>query len=342
MANVFCCGFDWPGAATADLAKIFTSVGGGWTINASGRHGQCMQGNNPTITGITLTLDPQPTWALGCAVYLGTLPIDIRPLLSFNDDATNHCSLRVNPSGTVAFYRSSILLATSANALLATTWYYMEIKVTIGDAGVGNYEVRVNGTSVGWLPDTIADTRNGANASANVFGFSMMRSNYSVRFDDIYICDGVDATATQGAANNTFKGDCRVDCLIPNGNGTNSGFTGSDADQVDNYALVNDGSEATYVTADGAMIDSYAMSDIGVAVTPLMVQANIRALKTDAGACVIRPYALSGGDVAVGSDINPGTTSVIYHQIMDLDPDTAAAWTRDGLNAAEFGVERTS
>src|SRR5437764_673985 len=51
--------------------------------------------------------------------------------------------------------------------------------------------------------------------------------------DDLYVCDAT------GTTNNTFLGDVRVHTLVPSGNGTDSGLTGSDGNQVNNYQLVN-------------------------------------------------------------------------------------------------------
>ena len=346
MANRFCCGFDWPGAATADLDKIFNSVSGQYTIDSgTGRFGNSLR-NAPVGPGETISLYPgftHQTWVVGWAFKITAMPTTYRALVGFWDSGTAQCYVRVTTGGQFQFVGPGGVLATSANAILMDVWYYAEVKVTIGGAGVGNYELRINGSSVGWIPSAVGDTKTTGNTSAN--GIYWQALPYSAAYsywDDIYICDGVDGTATQGATNADFKGDCRVDCYAPSGNGSNSGWTGSDADQVDNFELVNDGSEATYVDATGAMIDSYAMADIPAGVIPLMTQVNMRALKTDVAGCVLRPYVLSVGDVATGASINPGLTSVIYHEVMDLDPDTLAAWTRSTLNAAEFGIERVS
>jgi hypothetical protein len=342
MANRFCCGFDWPGAATADLDKIFFSVGSFWTIS-TGRFGNGMKHAGTSITRTYLNMsDSQATWIVGFAFKFGG-EVSIPKIFAFLDGVTVHCYVMLNASQQILFYGGgATLLATSTNVLLVDIWYYIEIKVTISDTG--SYEVRVNGSSSGWIPPASGDTRTAANASANCFYFggTTQSWSYTACFDDIYICDGTDGTSTQGAANNDFKGDIRVDCFLPSANGTYSNWTGSDGVTTNNYALVSDGSETTYVTATAPKIDSYNFADLGTGIVPLMTQLNTRGVKTDAGACVLKPYILSSGVVATGTTFNPGTTSIIFHEVIDKDPNAGAAWTRTTLNAAEFGIERMS
>lgn len=342
MANRFCCGFDWPGAVTADLAKIFYSVTSFWTIS-TGRFGNGLKHSGTTVTQISLSMsDSQATWIIGFAFNQGGVG-GVPKIFAIMDGTTVHCYLVLNAAGQILFYGGgAVLLATSSNVLLSDVWYYVEVKVTIADAG--SYEVRVNGSSSGWIPPANGDTRTAANASANCFyfgGVSITAANSAI-FDDIYFCDGTDGTSTQGAANNDFKGDIRVDCFSPNANGTYSNWTGSDGDTTNNYALVSDGSETTYVTATAPKVDSYNFADLGTGIVPLMTQLNMRGAKTDAGACVLKPYILSSGVVATGTTFNPGTTSILFHEVIDKDPNGGAAWTRTILNAAEFGIERMS
>jgi len=300
---------------------------------------------------LSKTFASSGTWVIGFA-YKRTIgfPSSSQVVCTWNDTATEHGFLLLDSLGRLSFFRTGTTnsqLAISTNSLVLNTWYYIEIKFTIADSPSGVYEVRVNGSSTGWIPRGTGDTRNGANASVNIIkiwsGYTSAGSYTYI--DDIYICDGTDGTATQGAPNNDFKGDVRVDSYAPVGNGTNSHWVGSDGDSTDNYALVSDGNVVTYVAAPyttSETIDTYVMADVLAGTIPLMTQVNTRAKKSDAGSCALYPYVLSSGSVYTGVQVSVGITDSIYMEIIDKDPNSGLAWTDSTLNAAEFGIDRGS
>ena len=347
MANRVTWGGDYPGAVTADLGIDFTSVDGGAAIVGSGRFGNCLRGYSVGyVTIVSLTLDQQGTWIIMCAMkssgapYIGGGSYD--RILSLFDVGTRQCSLVRNSDRTISFRGAADTdLATSTNTLTDNTWYSIQMKVAIGNSGT--YEVLVNKVDTGWIPSASGDTQASGNATANVIAWGGSLLGEYRYFDDIMVRDGVDATAYQGKPYNDFAGDVRVDPYPMDGNGTNSDWTGSDADKTDNFDLVSDGDAATYVAAaSSGLIDTYTHAPLPVGVIPLMTQLSTRALNSDAGGSTIKPYVLSDVDVFEGAAISPGTTAVIYHEVIDVDPHTDAAWTRAGLNAAKFGIERTA
>lgn len=317
---------------TADITKKWTSLDNSSyaTISASGRNGSCLYLRSGY--GVYLTLDNQQTWIVGFAMkYSATISGNI---LRFYDGSSTQVTLFTNAtSNTLSFARgtnNATILATSVNALQLNTWYYIECKVTIGDAGVGNYEVRVNGTSEGWFPSTAADTKETANASANVIKFSHGGDGY---FDDIYIADGT-------AGVNDFLGDVKVTTLFPTSDGNATTFTPSTGS--DNYAMVDEASldsDTTYNASSTAdQIDTFGLTD-STATSILGVQEFIVARKDDAGARTIATVCRSNGTDNVGATESPGTTYVVYRTIREVDPNTSAAWTVNGLNSAEFGYK---
>lgn len=293
---------------------------------------------NPGNTGLSKTLDAQATWVVGFAFRAGSLPATSKHLVKFFDTATLHCDVRLNTDGTLTATRNGTSLGSSSNSLSAGTYYYLEVKVTISD-GAGAIEVRVNGSSTGWINLTGIDTRNAGNASANVIQIFGGGNSENVNFDadDLYICDAT------GSTNNNFLGDVRVDAFFPDGNGNSSQFTGNDGNSTDNYQLVDDTApddDTTYVESDTPTeIDTYTFP--GMLHTPSSIhglQINMMSKKDDSGSRNIASVIRSGGTNTSGTSQALATSYVNYTQISETDPNTSAAWTSSGFGNAEFGI----
>lgn len=336
MALRFVDSFDHYGSS--DFAQKYTSAAGGGNLTISAGNGRrgtnCLRITN-TLAALTKTLDGQATWIVGFAFGVSSLPGTDLDFLSFLDGGTVQTDIRLRTDGTLRATRNGTTLATSSNAISNNTLYYIEVKVTISDAS-GVVELRVNGSSTGWINITGQDTKNTANASAN--GIKLSGVGISTDFDDYYICDGT------GSANNDFLGDVRVDCYLPSGNGNSSQLVGSDGNSTDNYALVDESSQngdTDYVqSATVNNKDTYAFADM--VHTPSSIfgtQLNMIAKKDDSGTRSICSVCRSDGADYDGDTQALGTTYVDYRQIRETDPATSSAWTRSNLNSAEFGVK---
>jgi hypothetical protein len=294
---------------------------------------------------VALTLDSQATWIVGFAFRSSSVTMAARTFLDLLDAGTVHVSLFLNADGTLSLRNGNgTTLATSTNALAANTWYYIEQKVTIADSGT--YEVRVNGSSTGWIPSASGDTRNGARASANQIKLLGHTAAVDRDFDDFYLLDGQDGTASQGAANNDFWGDVTVETLMPDGNGAHSEWTGSDADQVDNYALVDESpanGDTDYVKSSTVgQVDTYSFGDLSTLNDVLAVQVNLQARKDDAGDRSLRLKCRVGGADHDGDSQALSTSYQFLRQVWGKNPATGALWQPSEVNAAEFGVEVTA
>lgn len=325
--------------ATADFTQKWTSITSSPTISSgTGRRGtNCFRGNT-SAHELSKTLDNQATWIVGFAFTPEGSTSGDEPILIFLDGASVQTDIRLRTDGTLRATRNGTTLATSSNALSAATTYYIETKVTISDAS-GVVEVRVNGSSTGWINITSQDTKNTANAYANVIRLKTVTN--AARFDDLYVCDGT------GSANNDFLGDVRVDCYLPSGNGNSSQLAGSDGNSTDNYALVDEASQngdTDYVqSATASQKDTYAFADMSHTPSSIFgVQVNMVAKKDDSGTRTICSVTRSGGSDTDGATQALATSYVDYREILETDPNTAAAWTRTNLNSAEFGVKVVS
>jgi hypothetical protein len=253
-------------------------------------------------------------------------------LWNWTDSGTSQVTVNILTTGLLQVTRAGTVLGTSAVALAAGE-QYLEFKFVISDAG-GSYEVRLNGVNI--LSASGVDTKNTANATAN--GFTINGGGAgggALIIDDLYVCDGT------GAANNSFLGDVRIDAVLPAGAGANTGMTpsaGANYQCVDENPATDD---TDYVQSDVVGTkDTYDFTNITHTPTAIFgVQVNMVARKDDAGVRSIASVVRSGGADTDGTTQALTTSYLNYRQMIELDPNTAAAWTKTNLNAAEFGAK---
>jgi hypothetical protein len=327
--------------ATADLqASLKWSCTGLPTIGAtSGRRstGALVVGGAGRY--LSKTLNNQQTWIVGFAIYPTSFAY-ATTLLAFIDGTTYQCTVGIDVNGHLVLYRgnASVALATSSNTLSLNTWNYVEVKVVISNT-VGTGEIRVNGSSTGWVNATGLDNCSNSNEYASIVRLGAISAQAGAfNFDDVYVCDST------GSTNNNFLGDCRVDSYLPSGNGNSSQFVNSNGNSTDNYSFVDDTSpdgDSTYVqSATVGNKDTYDFQSMTH--TPANIfglQVVMDAKKDDEGSRSIKSVVRSGGSDHAGSDQALSTSYVAYMEIEETDPATSAAWTKSGFNAAEFGVE---
>lgn len=283
---------------------------------------------------VSQTFDSQQTWIVGFGLYL--ISNENAEIIRFNDEANAiQAAVGIGADGTVRVYRGSFssgtLLATSANALPAQTWNFIEVKITIADSG-GRFQVRVNESL--WI-DFTGDTKQTTLESANrilIYG-----RGTDCAIDDLYICDST------GDINNDFLGDVRVDTVRPIGNGHYTEFStqggSSNWENVDDPTTIDE--EATYNYSN--TIGHRDVLDCGnlpsVTGSIYGIQVNMTARKDDAGGRTLRALARVDGDDYEGVSQNIGTSYKIFYDIFENNPDTDAAWIEAEINTAEYGYK---
>ncbi len=346
MTLLYFDGFDH--YATAQLAAKGWTVGSSTTIAAVGRTGanglQFGQAGSYVKRGVAVA-DEHATLIAGVALNPSVLN-DARPVFSFQSDngATTHVSIEVSSTGAIIARRGNngngtLLGTSSAGVVISGAYQYIEALVTLSDT-VGVVTVHVNGASV--LSLTGQDTKSsGTKTVLDTVLIGTVNALVTVvngTWDDVYICNGAGS-----APNNTFLGDVRVRTLMPTGNGNSSQLVGSDSNSTDNYALVDEvpPDTADYVgSATTGDKDTYAAANLAeVTGTVFGVQQLAYALKTDAGSRSLATVVRSNGTDYDSSDLALATTVQYIRSLRETDPDTAAAWTIAGVNAAEFGVK---
>lgn len=236
-------------------------------------------------------------------------------------------------TGTTAqweFYREGAARAAlSANSMQYDAWNYVEIGVDLDNAG--SYELRVNGSSAGWLPQTSYDTlvTTGGGATA----FSLYRTNTAnvgrVYFDDLYACYGDELK---------WLGDSRIDALNLTGNSTPQDWT---PDTGNAWERLNQ--DAGYISSSTVnAVSLFNASDISHNPTTIHgIQLNGHAYKSDAGYREAALALKSGATTSVGTPLALSTDALLIREPYIVDPNTSVAFTKSGVNALEVGAKVT-
>jgi hypothetical protein len=253
-----------------------------------------------------------------------------------NSGTEQHITVRINPiTRTVEAKCGATVLATAVAPIIQNNvWRYIEVHAKLSDT-VGIVQVRVDEQLV---IDFSGDTKNGGSATTfDKIGLGYQQY-YGGTMDDFYLLD------TTGTKNNTWLGDIDVVALRPNGNGSSSQLTGSDADQINNYQLVDDPSTPSmtdYVAGNTAgLLDLYALEDVpSNTVTVRGVRVSYDAKKSAAGFAAAKPVLKANGSTT-SETMQPLSTSETQYTsaIYEADP-SGADWTISNMNSAEAGIE---
>lgn len=265
-----------------------------------------------------------PSTHVVCGVALKQTNSNTQIVIQFCEGDTVHAQYVVPGSGQVSLAVGGGSPVVSASSQPPNTWNYHEIGVHC--ANTGSYEVRVNGSSQGWLPAANADTRNGGTGVINNIRVYCTGSESGV-IDDLYLTFGDELK---------WLGDSRVDRLLLTGNATpqdwtpNSGNAWERLNAGDGYIeSATDEAASLFDIADliynplaihGVKITGLIKkSDAGYREVCLLAKSNTTLVETD-------PLVLSMDTL--------GTT-----KIMIVDPATNAAWNYTGVNALQAGVK---
>jgi hypothetical protein len=264
----------------------------------------------------------------------------------FEKSATEQCHLEfVNNAGSfeVRLMRDTTQIAITTSAFAYAVWHYFEWKVTIATGTGGSYEVRHNGVNV--LSGSGVNLANAGSNQADIFAMrfsSSLGTNYLD--DDHYVLDGT------GAVNNNFLSPVIVEGILPNGVGTATQWT-NDAGTGSNWENVDDaGSAAPDETGAGGtnssdtatQKDTYAFQDLTQILGAIhFVQLGTQLAMAAAGSRSVKTKFRDNG----GSEVDIATKVVAltaydeFVDVMDVNPQSAAAWDVTDIQGGEFGVE---
>lgn len=329
-------------------AQKYPGVSGPF-MQTPGRNGvqNCSLNDNQILAAQLLPAQEHATMIIGLALYKQ----DPSPYFDFwfqsDAGATTHAHVRILSDGSVTVYRgdAGTLLGSAPAGTIPEaqitngSWCYIEVKAVLHDT-TGSIEVRRNGSATPIINLTGIDTKNGG--TKTVFDrWALHAKNGVWRIDDFYVCNGA------GSANNNFLGDVAVRTLFPTADGTNRNMTGvgtvagTGTGTWQNVDETGAGNTTDYnYSATNDVYDTYGVTDLPSTTGQIAgVQVQVLAAKSDLGAKSVAPMIRSGGTDYTGTDVPLGQSYTYARQLYEQNPNTSAAWTPSGVNAAEFGAK---
>lgn len=278
------------------------------------------------------------------AYRIDSYPSAQKNVASFGDNGTSQIELRINTNGTLSLTRNGTALTsgTGTSPAIVNAWNWIEVKLMISDSiNENSCQVMLNNKLEINLP-TGTDTKNTANAYANVFNVHNVGSGLgpiACFFDDIIVQSGVGSD---------FLGDTCITSLFPNNNGDYSDFIGNDGNSIDNYLLVDDpnpDNESTYV--ESGIIgnkDVYSFPTIETTASSILaLELSVKCRKTDAGflkACYVTKIGLNEQD---GPTISIGDSSIPQIQgLFATNPFTSLPWNQSEAESLQLGQKLVS
>ena len=246
--------------------------------------------------------------------------------IQLKNDSTIHAQLTLLSLTNPTLTTGNVSRGSASKVFPYDTYMFVEFGVYVHDT-LGSYEVKVNGSSVGWFPYTAnTDTRNGATTTINNFLINAI--NFADSYgDDLYCAYGDELY---------YLGDSRIDRLLLTANSTPQEWTapvGSNA-----YSILNTGS--SYVSSNVDEATSYfTVADLDFDPTVIHGVA-VRSLvkKSDAGYRE-SSLLLKSNSTEVESTPLPLSTDLLSQEMFfQTDPSTNTAWTTSGVNGIEVGM----
>lgn len=262
--------------------------------------------------------------------------------LVFNDNGSGRLvSITSNSSGQLIVKTGSprtgaVIAMSPLNTITANAWINIEFVPTAGVA-TGETAVQVEGVDIPAL--TLSGVNTGAGPYSQVeFTHTGNFSGVPYYIKDLRIWDNT------GGWGDTFTGTRQVIDLGPNGD-VSSGWTKttgtSDAAILDNVPP----NDAQYIYAGEGPIPApsiVTLQDLPEDVTSVRALMSIfRGSKSDGGDAFVQTSFLSNGLPDNGANRPMTVAKTYWWDFSHLDPNTGAAWTPPGVDAANLQINRT-
>ena len=226
-------------------------------------------------------------------------------------------------------------------------WHYFELKVDVRTGVNGSATLKMHdiyGTETTILTVSGVDTAYQGTDGADRFGMQIRSyPAHTAHFDDLYVLDTAAGTHTD------FLGPIIIESSHPEADGTYSEWSpdpsGSHAGNVRDSETIP--TLTDWVEDDGASSpqsrDLYTYDDLAIAkgdVVALNLQTICQVDAASSGSFHHFLRNAAGTENDGITNTTNSTTPVMFSEILDQDPVTAAAWDSDDIDAYEFGVER--
>ena len=241
----------------------------------------------------------------------------------------SHFAIFHQANGAIQIFTGGSGRDTILNVIKANTWMHFEVRVFM-DHSVGTFELWVDGIKIADL--TGLDTRD--SSSLKTVYFSATNDPTSCFVDDVVINEGTGIQPLIGLH--------RIHTLFPDGNGTNTAWTGTSTD-VDDPVGASDGDSTFAVSSTLNQKQDYTIDNLSVSpATILAVVLKTEARKTDAGVVGMTQFVLSNAVTGNGTEFGTTETYGGKADVFELNPDGAVAWTEATVNAVQIGHEITT
>jgi len=271
-----------------------------------------------------------------------------QPFIFFGDlqstGETIQCSLWVDPNTFAITLRTGrgdqitdTTLATTNYIPPLTLWFYLEIKLTIGNPG--SVEIRIDGTDV--VLATGIQTQQSPNPTWNVIHLSAMDAfGPTWVADDFYLVDPND-----GQGSTDFLGEVRVQTHFPDADGYQNNFlrsTGSiNATNVAQAVSYTDDGLYNY-SGNVNDIDLYSITPFAITGQVFGVQENMSVRKDNTGSRSVCPLMRIGATNFQGPSFICFSSFTYMGDIWEYNPLTSAPWVLADLNSTQFGIQITA
>lgn len=242
----------------------------------------------------------------------------------------------ITSAGVLTVYAASGAVLGSASTVLSTSsWNYLEIGGVI-NASTGSVTVKVNGTTVLTLSSVNTKGSSTLGSVGIVYFIQTSINHYSLAWTHMYFCDN-----TGSAPWNTYLGDVRVQALNPTAN-SSVAFTPNGLANNYQNAAKNPPVPGTDYNSAGTVgnTDLFVYSTIAASVATVY-GINVKSLvaKSDSGARSAANVVKSGGTTSPGSTVTLSTSFMQISTVLQVDPNTSAAWTNSAINAMTAGYK---
>lgn len=285
---------------------------------------------------------PIPTLIMGCAIRAASFAPNIR--FFTGGTITVQSGIWFSGTGQWQFWTGTkgtmVASSSGSDVYTANSWVSLQVKLVLHTTA-GSFQLRINGADViNYTGPTALTSGSLTQVSWNTTSTGTVDA---ISLDDLWVCDNVNAAATQGRPYNDFLGDLKVVPVVPTAAGDQTQWTpsvGANWDALDE----NPPDTVAYVStssANSGFRDLYQCTDLPVeAASVLAVQGRTYANTTDVGVASYKHLVKEHGVVSSLGSHNPNITVVPYTTALRATrPSDGALWSVADVNAMQIGVE---
>ena len=273
-----------------------------------------------------------------------SLTASYQSILGFLDNNSSQCALAVSSTGALVIrqaFGGTIQGQTGAGLIVPNTFYFIDLVIVFA-SGTGSATLYLSTAAGGGAVLTLTgiNTISTANAYANQVQIGELSGNLNTVYWDDFHCH----TNSGGTPNAVLGEGTRIYTKLPNGAGYATTLTPNGA--ASNWQCVDDvppDDDTTYVSAASfPLTEGYAVGAAGFTGTVNSVTRKSRIRKDDAGAHTFQNGVRSSSTNALSSAVSVQSSYTWLDAYFATDPNTSAAWTASGADAAQPVISAAS